>query len=31
MTLGAALALAVILIGYIALTRWILPRFGIQT
>jgi hypothetical protein len=29
--MGAALAVLALLIGWLALNRWVLPRLGIQT
>jgi len=31
MTLGTAIAILVGLIVYVALVRWVFPRFGIET
>jgi hypothetical protein len=31
MTLGTAIAIVVGLFVYVALVRWVLPRFGIET
>jgi hypothetical protein len=31
MTIASVIALLIVIAAYVALTRWILPRFGVQT
>jgi hypothetical protein len=31
MTIASVVALLFVIAAYVALTRWILPRFGVQT